>query len=138
MSTQIVTAQQLYEQGLDAHQVQTLTQNLATISATTSATSIGQQQGYPLRDIIAKVRDSLAAGHWEVAQSERMHAILSVLLQQLDNVIEAPFGLSRDQQINFYMQKILRTQASFSQSTARPSEPANVVLLRAPYSEAIE
>ncbi|MGB7416379.1 MAG: hypothetical protein WA902_19400, partial [Thermosynechococcaceae cyanobacterium] len=63
--------------------------------------------------------------------------ILSVLLQQLDNVIEAPFGLSRDQQINFYMQKILRTEASLSWPSIRPSEPANVILLRAPYSEAI-
>ncbi|MGB7416601.1 MAG: hypothetical protein WA902_20525, partial [Thermosynechococcaceae cyanobacterium] len=71
MSTQIVTAQQLYEQGLDAHQVQTLTQNLAI----TRATSVGQQQGYLLRDVIATVRDSLAADHWNASESERMHAI---------------------------------------------------------------
>lgn len=129
MSTQLVTAQQLCEQGLDVHQVQTLTQSLAT-------TRVGQQQGYLLRDVIAKVRDSLAAGYWKDTQHERMRAVLSVLLQQLDNVIEAPFGLSRDQQINFYMQKLLRSQASFLRPTTRQAEPASVILLRAPYSEA--
>jgi hypothetical protein len=130
MSTQIVTCQQLYEYGLDFHQVNTLTRRL-------ESTCVDSQSGYQLRDMITEVRCYLAASHLQPAQTKMLHQALSALLQQLDNVIEAPFGLSRDQQINFYLQKVLRTQAPFGQSAVLRAEPANVVLLKEQYSEAI-
>lgn len=129
MTAETITHHQLCDQGLSDHQAGMLTQYLCPVSI---------EQGihfYRLRDVITAVRHQLASAPLPPEQRKTLHEVLASLLQQLDNVVVAPFGLSRDQQIGFHIQNILHTQASFLQPTSLSAEPANVVLLPGRYQQ---
>jgi hypothetical protein len=131
MTTETITDHQLCNQGLSGYQVRYLTQNL---------TPVGVEQGirlYRLRDVIVEVRHYLNSNRLPPLHREAVNEVLVSLLQQLDNLIVAPFGLSRDQQIGFHIQKVLQTQASFLQPTLLPTDPASVVFLPHDYPEVI-
>ncbi len=131
MTMKTITRQQLCDQGLNEHQALHLTQCL------TAHHVDGGIPIYCLRDVITEVRHYLTSSHLQPPQREAMSEVLASLLQQLDNVVVAPFGLSRDQQIGFYIQKLLKPQTSFVQSTPHHAEPANVVLWRHKYPDAM-
>ncbi|PZD72491.1 hypothetical protein C1752_03634 [Acaryochloris thomasi RCC1774] len=124
MTTETITYQQLCDRGLSDYQVRYLTQSLIPASL---------EQGvhfYRLRDVIVEVRHYLNSNRLPPLHREAVNDVLVSLLNQLDNVVTAPFGLSRDQQIGFHIQKVLQTQP-------RPTDPASVVMLSNSYPEVV-
>ena len=129
MITETITCQQLCEQGLSQYQVRTVTQELVPIHSEQGISA------YCLRDVIAEVRHYLQANRLPPLHREAVHDALISLLEQLDNVVAAPFGLCREQQIGFHIQKLLQTQAPFLKPTAPQAEPASVVFLKSNCAE---
>ncbi len=131
MTSETITCCQLFDLGLSDYQVRYLTQNLTPVSV---------EQGnslYSLREIIVAVRHYLNSNRLPPLHREAVNEALKSLLQQLDNVVVAPFGLTRDQQIGFHIQKLLRTQTSFLETPSLHTEPANVVMQAENYAEVI-
>lgn len=125
MTTETITYQQLCEQGLSDYQVRYLTQSLIPVGPE-------GEHLYRLRDVITEVRHYLNSNRLPPLHREAVNAALESLLAQLDNVVTAPFGLSRDEQIGFHIQKVLQPQRKPMQT-----DPASIILLSNGQPEAL-
>lgn len=101
MSAKITTSRQLCQYGASPYHARLLTQGL---------TPVGVQNRtyvYDLSDVITTLRAYLERPQLKAQTRATLELVLHHLLQQLDNVIVAPFGLSLEERISFYVHQIL-------------------------------
>ena len=104
MPVKTITYRQLCQYGASSYHARLLTQGL---------TPIGVQRKnylYCLNDVVAVIRSYLERPCLKEQTRETLHTVLERLLQKLDNVIAAPFGLSPEEKISFYVPSDSRQQ----------------------------
>ena len=101
MSVQTTTYRQLCQYGASSYHARLITQGLTPIRVHK------RTYVYPLNTVIAAIRSYLERPRLTEQTRATMQTVLEHLLQQLDNVIVAPFGMSPEERISFYVHQIL-------------------------------
>ena len=101
MTVKTTTYRQLCQYGASHYHARLITQGLTPIGIQNRAYL------YCLNDVIAALRSYLERPRLKAQTRTTLQAVLVDLLRQLDNVIAAPFGLSTDEKISFYVHQIL-------------------------------